>query len=233
MAYLSDVAMIAADTSRTRLYFETMIESHLLPSFVLVLKNLDGPLFPGQLAAKGDTLGSLEGVLERASVSYLQASSSDVNHPDVINMISLRSESVFIYSGFGGVLVGKQLLLTGKRFLHIHGGYLPDYKGSTTNYFSLLEEDRMGASAIFLTEKIDCGPIIRRKRVLPPDNREQIDHVADAELRAEVLIETLRYFRRTGEWGYSLDNNGGETYYVIHPLLKHIAILAGLTGKIR
>ena len=49
------------------------------------------------------------------------------------------------------VLLKEKILDTGKKFLHIHGGYLPDYKGSTTNYYSLINENTIGASAIFLT----------------------------------------------------------------------------------
>ena len=56
---------------------------------------------------------------------------------------------VIIYSGYGGGIIGKRLLGIDKKFLHVHGGYLPDYPGSTTNYFSILKEDKVGASAIF------------------------------------------------------------------------------------
>lgn len=232
MAYLCDVAMVAADTSRTRVYLDALIKNRLLPSFVIVLENRDGSLLPGQLQIKGETVSALDEVLATAGIPYVRASSRDINDPSVVDEILVRPESVFIYSGFGGVLVGKTVLATGKRFLHIHGGYLPDFKGSTTNYFSLLAEDEMGASAIFLTEQIDSGPVICRKKYPPPTQREQIDHVVDSEVRADVLIETLRSFQRTGEWRFELEeNSGGETYYVIHPLLKHIAILAGEASK--
>ena len=38
--------------------------------------------------------------------------------------------------------------------------------------------------------------------------------------------KTLKEFQRNGEFRFELENNGGgETFYVIHPVLKHIAIL--------
>jgi hypothetical protein len=36
----------------------------------------------------------------------------------------------------------------------------------------------------------------------------------------------LQSYSTAGEWGGALENRGGDTYYVIHPVLKHIAIMA-------
>ena len=120
-----------------------------------------------------------------------------------------------------------KILDAGKKFLHIHGGYLPDYKGSTTNYYSLIDENTIGASAIFLTKEIDCGPILLRKKFSPPKDRTEIDHNSDSEARAKVLIECLQNYVNSGSWEYELENNhGGETFYIIHPVLKHLAILS-------
>ena len=124
------------------------------------------------------------------------------------------------------MLLKESILDTGKRFLHIHGGYLPDYKGSTTNYYSLIDENAIGASAIFLTKEIDCGPILLRKKFSAPVDRTLIDHNSDSEARAKVLIECLKNYVNSGDWEYELENNhGGETFYIIHPVLKHLAIL--------
>jgi len=123
-------------------------------------------------------------------------------------------------------LLRDSVLATGKRFLHVHGGYLPNYKGSTTNYFSLIEEGMIGASSIFLTKDIDCGPIILRKKFKPPRQRAYLDHVHDSEVRAKVLVETLQNYVVDGEFKFELESNvGGETFYIIHPVLKHIAIM--------
>jgi len=54
----------------------------------------------------------------------------------------------------------------------------------------------------------------------------EIDHSTDSEARAEVLIECLQNYVHSGSWEYELENNlGGETFYIIHPVLKHLAIL--------
>jgi methionyl-tRNA formyltransferase len=169
----------------------------------------------------------IRATLEAERIPHLVAPCADINDPALVRILKSREEAVFIYSGFGGVILRKEVLSIGKNFLHVHGGFLPAFKGSTTNYFSLLVEDSIGASAIFMNEAIDCGPVLLRRRFSPPLDRTQIDHVVDAAARAQVLVETLQNYVEGGEWNVELpDNLGGDTYYIIHPVLKHIAMLA-------
>ncbi len=247
--FLDGVGMIAADTSRSRAYLQALIRHQLYPSHVLILENSGTILLPGQVR-QSEKCGvaehpkrfvddhcwsevdftpdaSLQNMLESACIPYSIAPSKDINDPGLISLISSRPETVLIYSGFGGALLRKEVLLSGKRFLHVHGGYLPDFKGSTTNFYSLIVNNKMGASAIFLTEEIDSGPVLLRREFPPPATREEIDHVFDSAARARVLVDVLGRYAATARWDIELENNwGGETYYVIHPLLKHIAILA-------
>jgi methionyl-tRNA formyltransferase len=223
---LHNVAMVLADTTRTKYYIEELIKSSLFPHYVLLLLNINVELLPGQKEIKSENL--LINLLSDAGIKYDIAPNININSIEVISIIESRPEQYFIFSGYGGVLLKEKILDSGKKFLHIHGGYLPDYKGSTTNYYSLLIEGTIGASAIFLTKEIDCGPIILRKKFSPPIDRTDIDYNSDSEARAKVLIECLQNYANSGNWEYELENNyGGETFYIIHPLLKHIAILDG------
>lgn len=246
--HLNDVGMIAADTTRTKAYIQALIRNKIFPKYVLLFINEEDALLPGQIndstvfeqeifleqnkdncwsEEKFDPVTSVQNLLESEKLPYEISPSQNINDQEVIKLISGRPESVFIFSGFGGVLLRKNILDTGKNFLHVHGGYLPSYKGSTTNYYSLLEDDSMGASSIFLTEKIDSGPVLLRRKFPAPDNRKDIDHVYDSAARAKVLIETLQCYIESGKWSFELENNkGGETFYIIHPVLKHIAILS-------
>ena len=222
---LHDIAMVAADTERSRYYIDSLIKNDLLPNYILILLNSSITLFPGQKELK--TENELIMLLRDKGIKYDVSLSSNINDDEVIAAILNRSEEVFIFSGFGGTILKDKVLDTGKKFLHIHGGYLPDYKGSTTNYYSLINENLIGASAIFLTKEIDCGPIISRKKFLAPKNRTEIDYTSDSEARAVVLIECIKSYVNSGQWEYELENNfGGEMFYIIHPVLKHIAILS-------
>jgi methionyl-tRNA formyltransferase len=217
--------MVASDTTRSKYYIEELIKSDLIPNYILVLINNESKKKPGQ-----DTSKVEQGViflLDNANIQYTIAPNSDINSDAVVDIILNRGESVFIFSGFGGVLLKNNILDTGKFFLHVHGGYLPNYKGSTTNYYSLINENTIGATSIFLTKEIDCGPILLRKKFQAPDNRTEIDHIYDSKVRSEVLIETLKKYMISQTWDFELKNNyGGETFYIIHPVLKHLAILS-------
>ena len=241
-----DVAMIAADTSRSRVYIQSLIRNNLLPSFVIVLGNKASTVLPGQInssdfennnqdmeishdcwsEANNNLLEPIQVTLKASSIEFEQLETSNIHDPAVIKTMHDRSESTFIYSGYGGVILRKELFLTGKKFLHVHGGYLPDYKGSTTNYYSLIVDNSIGASSLFLDENIDSGPVLRRKKFPPPEDRTQIDHLYDSAARAKVLIETLQEYINSGEFQCKKDLEKGETYYIIHPILKHIAILS-------
>jgi len=244
---LANIGLVAADTSRTRAYLTALERHDMLPSWILLLDAASAESLPGQAdrfaprprlpevvrtqpcwsEADFDPVAPLRPWLDRLGVHYEVSGTRDINHPSVVTMIARNAPSVLIYSGYGGALLRKDVLATGKRFLHVHGGYLPDFKGSTTNYFSLLSEDALGASSIFLTAQIDSGPVITRRRFPPPAGRTLIDHIYDSAARARVLVDTLQAYRRHGGWVFELPENvGGDTYYIIHPVLKHLAILA-------
>lgn len=245
---LDNVAMLAADTSRSKAYIQALVRNSLHPAHVYLLYNQSSSPLPGQMIANStnssidshtglqDSVWAeadfhlsepLEVTLENAAIPFSRFENCDINSESVVRAVSSISQSVLIYSGYGGVLLRKPILVTGKKFLHVHGGYLPRYKGSTTNYYSLISENKLGASSIFLTEEIDGGPVLVRRTFPAPPDRARIDHVYDSAARAEVLIETLRRYSCNGTWDFSEPNNvGGETYFVIHPVLKHVAILA-------
>lgn len=244
---LDEIGMVAADTSRTQAYLQSMIRHQILPAYVLVLESASKIPLPGQLTtsidlneesstdtehsevwseARFDPKQQLIPLLEEYKIPYELAPNKDINDDSVVDIIRERPETVFIYSGFGGVLLRKNLLSAGKKFLHVHGGCLPAYKGSTTNYYSLLAENSMGASSIFLSEEIDSGPILLKRSFPSPPDMTKIDHIYDSAVRAKVLVETLKKYKTSGRWEFELSNNaGGETFFIIHPVLKHIAML--------
>ena len=243
---MNNIAMVAADTSRSRVYLQALVRNNLLPRFVLVLNNQASTILPGQInnsdfdinnqdmeishdcwsEANNNLLEPIQVTLEASSIEFEQLETTNLHDPAVIKSIQNRPESIFIYSGYGGVILRKELFLTGKKFLHVHGGYLPEYKGSTTNYYSLIVDNSIGASSIFLDKEIDSGPMLRRKKFPPPRNRTQVDHIYDSAARAKVLIETLKEYNNSGKFQCRGDLEKGETYFIIHPILKHIAILA-------
>ena len=110
--------MVAADTTRTKFYMNELIKNKLLPNYVLLLLNNNSKLLPGQkdFNTKNDLICQLKG----NGIKYDIASNSNINSDEAITSIANRSEQVFIFSGFGGVLLKGKILDIGKKFLHIH-----------------------------------------------------------------------------------------------------------------
>jgi methionyl-tRNA formyltransferase len=232
------IIMIAGDTSRSRCYLQALGAQGLLPERLLLLPSQQPK--PGQMkpadtseaveAAWGrfEPAQSLAETAARYTLEMLTSPSGDVNAPEVVSCLQSLTGEVCLYSGFGGVLLGAELLACGKKFLHVHGGWLPDYKGSTTNHFSALEQNFCGASAIFIDAAIDGGKILHRRKFSPPEDMLKLDHIYDSLFRAEVLADTLRHYALEGRWPDSgVENTETRHYYIMHPVLRHVLALRG------
>ena len=151
----------------------------------------------------------------------------NINDEEVINYLKGRKEKIIITSLYGGQILRKDILSINKDFLHIHSGRLPDYRGSTTVYYSILNERKCFATALILNQEIDGGQYIKIKEFDSPNNKKLIDHIYDPSIRADTLVDVLLDYKKKGY--FDLKNQSiknAETYYIIHPVLKHISILA-------
>ena len=231
---LRDVTFLAAPTFRSRAYAQAMVSRALLPARVLCLPGAE-PTWAGAAEIVRHLRGDgqecrfrpaetvAETLTDRVEV-FATLASADVNNPDVVAAIEAEPGHIVLYSGFGGVIVPPRLLGTGKRFLHVHGGVAPAYRGSTAFYYSLLRDGVMGATALWLEAAIDAGPIVARRAYTPPRDVD-LDRVGDPMIRADLLCEVLARRRDTGMFPAGVrDDAGAETYHVIHPVLKHLAV---------
>jgi len=242
---IEDLAMLVTETSRSKAYLASLLKHDLIPSKVLLLKNTDADLKPGQITvineikalhttgdwseAKFNLKKTVEDILIENKFDFRKLENEDINSPEVVGELSMLDPSVILYSGFGGILLRKPLFEIGKKYLHAHGGYLPDYKGSTTNYYSLIDESAIGASTLFLNQEIDSGQVLHRKKFYLDSDKGNIDHIYDSAARCKVLVETISHYTKTNQWKVipeDVSSLEGETYHVVHPILKHISILS-------
>jgi methionyl-tRNA formyltransferase len=133
--------------------------------------------------------------------------------------IKKDKSDIYIFSGKGGEIV-KSNILRNSKFLHIHPGKLPMYRGSTTIYYSLLKEKRCTATAFYLDTKIDTGNIIKEMdfKILDID----FDYLYDPLIRTYLLIDIVKNSIFKSSEQANIDK---KEYYIIHPVLKKIALL--------
>ena len=237
---LKGVVLLAAETARSQAYIQAMVASGLLPERVILigessetasdemrplnawndipLPNLDEPVFY---------------TCKCAGVGVIKVAESDVNAEATHQAICAIAPDVVIYSGVGGQIVSEATLALGPKFLHMHSGWLPEYRGSTTLYYALLKGELLGVSAIILDRDIDTGPVVARRHYPRPPAGMDIDRVYDAGIRADLLMGVLSDYKVSGALSFCQYQNPsqGTPYYVIHPILKHLSILSVEEGR--
>ncbi len=231
---LSQVAILAADTCRSRIYLQHLRSKGLVPSFALVLSqasdrhlltNIDKEILREDNKYSYNLETPVCEILENFGVTYQTISCDDPNSRSCQSAIKNLNQKWIVYSGPGGKILSKETLNLGKKFLHAHPGLLPAYKGSTTIYYSLLAEGFCGVSAFIMDEKIDNGPIIIQRKFPPPVDRRNIDLFYDSFIRAELLTEVISNIESQNLAITSQSGNViNRTYHIIHPILKSIAI---------
>ena len=237
MKKLPRVVLLAAQTARSQAYIQALADTGLQPASVILLG--DDPVPPAstgparwQDLVLPDLGESVSATCARAGVPVVRCAGADVNADATVQALREAHADIVIFSGAAGQIVSQRVLELGPRFLHLHSGWLPEYRGSTTLYYALLNGDPPAVTAIFLDASIDTGPVIARRAYPRPPHGMDVDRVYDAAIRADLLVRLMRGYAETGalEASEAQQPEQGTTYYVIHPVLKHIALLS-LQGK--
>lgn len=226
---LEHVGLILAPTFRSRAYLQMFAARGIDPGLVMFLPGnepqWDGPQTL-DFAEYGLSFRAGVGMRETAKSSgwrVVDLPSADVNAGESVDLISRQNVSVMVYSGFAKVLVGRELLRTGKKLIHAHGGYLPEYRGATGFYFGLLREGKLGVTAFWMDDGIDTGAIVMRAWYNPAEGVE-IDRVMDPVLRADLLARIFEYYAKNGSYPSVAPQPAFESHYVIHPVLKSLSL---------
>lgn len=232
---LENFALLASDTVRTKAYLHAMVREKMFPGVCVVYS--DDIL--GMQAAAGQYGKSIRedgyfdismpvlSFVQEAGIPCVFVENKDINSEQMKNVIRDLQQEYLIYSGYGGYILKPHLFLPGKRYIHVHAGILPKYRGSTTVYYSFLQEKIFGATAIFLSEGIDEGEIITCDTFGIPDDSVNIDYVYEPYMRSRVLIKVLRKYLADGVLtACRQSEDSAETYFIIHPVLKHLAVFA-------
>ena len=233
---LKGVLFLAAFSARSAAYAQALCRAEIEPALTVLYGPEKGGL-PGQVtgvvheAVPGvpfvhDPGVPVQDTLKQRSWQTQCIASAELDSAEMMSAIGAFRPKLVIFSGYGGQIVNPALLDMAS-FLHVHPGWLPDYRGSTTIYYSMLDGAGCAASAILLGPEIDKGPVIARKRYPLPAPGINVDYVYDPAIRADLLIDVMRHYADTGTLPPAQDQGSqGHTYYIIHPVLKHIALLS-------
>lgn len=172
--------------------------------------------------ASFDPKKSIRESLEEGNISFETVTAKSLNDPPVVMAVSACAPKYLLFSG--GSILRKEILSKGKKFIHIHPGYVPDIKGSMAIEWSILISGRCAASAFFMVERIDEGEILARSYFDPPGlEHSNIPALYSSHIRSEVLIDVIRNYVDTGSFqGEPQVPSQGNTYFKMHPVLNNI-----------
>ena len=198
---LDGVILLAAYSLRSRAYAQALAAAGMEPDAVLMFGNagqdmpIDIPEDPRQTGALPyfvpDFRESLAETCERKTWNVIRSEAENVNDLAIVRTVSSLQPKLVIYSGYGGQLVKSELLMLDMPILHCHAGWLPDFRGSTTIYYSVLKERCCAVTALLLDAGIDTGPIIAQKKYPPPDAGIDMDNIYDNAIRADILVDVF------------------------------------------
>jgi len=222
------IGIILLENERSKSYIQKIIHNKIILNDIILLSNNS---IIKKYTSKQKILSfqngfqideSVEKTLRNNKLNFKKFNFSEINHPKLIKYLINLDSKYFIFSG-GGILK-TEILNIGKKFLHLHPGIVPYFRGSTCFYYSILKNNDCGVTAFIMDESLDTGNIVLKKTFSKP-NHEFIDEIYDAHIRSETLIDVLKNNLLDKENFQKQDNSIGETYFIIHPVLKHIAIL--------
>tara|TARA_Y100000816_G_scaffold251164_2_gene201484 strand:+ start:429 stop:1118 length:690 start_codon:yes stop_codon:yes gene_type:complete len=211
-------SLIISSNQRSIIYLKILKKNYLLPKKIIFLKNRKEKMFNKKI------LTFL--YKYRTKVDLKIFNTTQINSINISNYLKNLKSKLFLvslYSGKKGIIKDKTLLKK-KFFLHSHSGKLPEYKGSTTIYYSLLKDKKIWCDTFFLNEKIDQGKIICSNEYPIPKNITSIDKYYDAKIRALNLVSALKKLEKKKVKFKINKKIKSSYYYIMHPVLRLLTI---------
>ena len=223
------IGIILTPDVRSKAYLSKLMDNKIkLDQIIFMNDNREEKKFSNKEIIQAKLYGikidkSVKTILDENNIRFKEFSFVDINNSQLTNFIKQSNVDFFIFTG-GGILK-TEILSSGPRFIHFHPGIVPFYRGSTCFYYSIINDDKCGVTAYVMNEKLDAGKIIHQK-TFPKPSHIFIDDVFDAHIRSDTMTDVLKNNLLVKENFSKQDPNVGETYFVIHPVLKHVAILS-------
>ena len=223
------LGIILTPDNRSKAYIQKLVKNNITLNSILFMndnkreKSYSEDIIKISKKNGFDISKSVKDTLTGNDLTFKEFNFVDINHQDLVKHIENNEEGFLILTG-GGILK-KEILNSGVKFIHFHPGIVPNYRGSTCFYYSILDEGNCGVTAYIMDEKLDTGDIVYQKKFNKP-NHIFVDDVYDPFIRSETLVELIK--KDILKKNNFKKNNPleGETFFIIHPVLKHISILS-------
>jgi methionyl-tRNA formyltransferase len=195
--------LLLSNTPRSIFYFESLIKKKLFPNNIILYGNKNSAI----IKKKANIY----------NINYIFIKCGSINSKKLTKKIFQTKIGYFIYSGYPGEIVKSKLL--NLNLIHAHPGKLPNFKGSTTLYYSIILTKKITCSVIRISKKIDDGQILFSKSFSLPKNMKKLENKYDYKVRAEAIIAFLKSSQKKYKTKSKLIYSN---YYVAHPIIRQI-----------
>lgn len=202
--------LIISNTQRSKIYFDQLIKDNLKPDQIILLMN-------NIKVTKNLNLKKLK------KFNFIKFKSDSVDNVKVSNYLLKSKLKNFIYSGYAGKIIKNKNLLKNKNLIHSHSGKLPEYPGSTTLYYMILNINKIFCSTIILNQNLDGGKILLTKKYNIPKNKILIENDLDNNIRAKNMVSVIKNFKKFYNKKKNIVKNFSP-YYVAHPIIRQAVL---------
>jgi methionyl-tRNA formyltransferase len=196
--------LILSNTNRSKVYIKLLLKNSLRPKEIFFYSKKKDKFFMNLFIKK--------------NLNYCFLKTNNINDNHVIKVILKSKLKNLIYSGYSGQIINSNIL-TKKNLIHCHPGRLPNYRGSTTIFYSLIKEMSIACSVFKMNKKIDMGEIYYIKKFKPPKNLHMINNKFDDNIRALTIINFLKKNKKIIR-----NKKYINEYYIAHPIIRRIAL---------
>ncbi len=240
MNQYSELGFIAMPGARSSAYLQVFKKLGYAPACVIQLQNQHAAnasafLQSHSLAARYiDAALNEQSFCSDANIPLFATECTDINDLGLQQLLLSTGIKTWLFSGGG--IIKPALFQTGLQFLHIHPGRLPQVRGSTCFYYSLLHDNSLAATAFFMTADLDAGTPLQIEHfavnlAAPLLSTGFIDYVIDPWIRAETLSSLLQHWSSAGFASINpsptpalINGPSRRPCYVIHPLLRALTV---------
>lgn len=203
-------SFIAANTNRSYVYLRHFIINKMLPNEIF--------FYTKKLKKNILTL------INQKKIKVTIFKTNNINNKTLIEKIKKSKNHNLIFSGYPGEIVNTKILK--KKIIHSHPGKLPNFKGSTTIYYSILMKRAIYCTCLQINEKIDSGKILFVKKFKLPTKINSIESNYNDEIRAKTLIAYLKSKKKNIKIKLTnkMESSFSKTYYIAHPIIRQIVL---------
>lgn len=150
--------------------------------------------------------------------------SNSINSKLINNLLLSSKNEKFLFSGYSGEIIRNMKILKNKKLLHCHSGKIPNFRGSTTIYYSLILTKKIYCTLFRLTNKIDTGKIYFIKKFNPPKITKTIENNFDNFIRAKTISSFCNNNKKKLKESKKLNANNNNYYYIAHPIIRSLIL---------